>query len=119
VESGVSVSVVFDGDGALVTTRGELDRATVEVFDARLEDVVETRRSPLLIDLSGISFADVAGYRAMVRFSQRCAREGLANIWLPPSRSVQLLWRILGHPGGAIADGGGDGPQRTAGLTAA
>jgi hypothetical protein len=58
-----------------------------------------TGRSPLLIDLSGICFADVAGYRAMVRFSQRCAREGVENVWLPPSRSVQLLWRILGHPG--------------------
>jgi anti-anti-sigma factor len=110
----VTVSVVIDGDGALVTTEGELDRGTVAAFDERVEEIVEAGRSPLTIDLSRVSFADVAGYRSMVRFSERCAREGVESIWLPPSRAVELLWRILGHPGRTTTGrAGGDGQRRT------
>jgi anti-anti-sigma factor len=103
---GISVSVEYDGGGATVITEGELDRASATVFDERLDEVVEAGCSPLTVDLSRISFADVAGYRAMARLSERCARRGLVNMWLRPSPPVQLLWRILGPPGGAALDCG-------------
>jgi hypothetical protein len=65
---------------------------------------LETRRSPLTVDLSRIAFADVGGYRAMEAFSCRCAADGLVNFWAPPSGPVRLLWDILGVPGGALVE---------------
>jgi anti-anti-sigma factor len=115
--SRISVSVTWDGNGALVTAEGELDRSTAKIFDDRLSKVLASGRSPVAVDLGGISFIDVSGYRAMARFSERCRREGVENVWLPPSRSVQLLWRILGPPGGTIdGDGEGHWPAATAPL---
>jgi anti-anti-sigma regulatory factor len=58
--------------------------------------------SPTVIDLSQISFADVAGYRAMSRFGDRCTRSGLRNIWTSQSPSVALLWRLLGEPASTV-----------------
>jgi anti-anti-sigma factor len=98
------MTVVIDGDGALLTPEGELDRATAASFDAQLVEVIATGRSPLTIDLSGVAFADLAGYRAIDRFSQRCVENGVTHIWLDPSGPVRLLWRLLGPPVGGSLD---------------
>jgi anti-anti-sigma factor len=89
-----------DEEGVCVRAHGDLDRSTAAVFIARLAEVIAMRRSPIVVDLSQICFADVAGYLATTRLGQRCAENGLAIIWVRPSPPVKLLWRILGEPGG-------------------
>ena len=101
----IAVTVVPDGAGVVVLTAGELDRATAPILALRLADVVAMGRSPLTIDLSGISFADVGGYRALAEFADTCRRRGLANHWAHPSSSVRLLWSILGTPDGTVLNG--------------
>jgi anti-anti-sigma factor len=98
------VIVVLDGDGALITPEGDLDRSTAARFNDELDHVLATGRSPLTVDLSGITFADVSGYRAMVEFGRRCTEGGLVNQWVRPSGTVRVLWQILGPPGGTTTD---------------
>jgi anti-anti-sigma factor len=97
---GLSLSIMDSEEGVCVRAHGELDRSTAEVFTTRLAEVIAMRRSPIVVDLSQICFADVVGYLATTRLGQRCADNGLAIIWVHPSPPVKLLWRILGEPGG-------------------
>jgi anti-anti-sigma factor len=96
------MTVVSDGHGVCVFADGELDHGTAATFSDRLVQVVAMGRSPIVVDLSGVSFADVAGYRAMTRFGECCSRRGVVNVWVRPGSTIELLWRILGHPGGTV-----------------
>jgi anti-anti-sigma factor len=94
----LSVAITSDGHDLLLAPCGELDWETVSTLVHCLEDVVEAGCSQVRVDLSGISFLDVAGYRALVEFGECCHRRGIVGAWLRPSRSVQLVFDILGQP---------------------
>jgi anti-anti-sigma factor len=101
-ESVLSVTVKSDGDGVLIVPQGDLDQDTVPTFEYCLGDALQTRRTPIRIDLNQISFIDIAAYRAIMRFGDRCERRNLVNEWLNPSSSVELMFRILGLPLGEL-----------------
>jgi anti-anti-sigma factor len=101
-ESSLSVTVKSDGDGVLIVPQGDLDQDTVPTFECCLADALEMRRTPIRVDLSQISFIDVAAYRALMRFGDRCERRTLVNEWLNPSSSVELMFRVLGLPLGEL-----------------
>jgi anti-anti-sigma factor len=95
---GLSVAITSDRHGLLVAPCGELDRETVPMFVHCLDGAVEAGCSGVRVDLSGISFLDIAGYRALVRFGERCHRRGIVGVWMRPSSSVLLVFHILGEP---------------------
>jgi anti-anti-sigma factor len=100
-ESRLTVVVTTDGDGVLIVPQGELDQETVPTFECCLADALETS-ARIRVDLSQISFIDIAGYRAFMRLGDHCLRNHLVNDWLEPSSSVQLMFRILGPPTGDL-----------------
>jgi anti-anti-sigma factor len=100
----ISITVVQDGDRALLIPDGELDRTSAADLDDRLDMLIESGCLGVTVDLSRISFADVSGYRALARFSERCARDGVHHVWVRPSGPVQRLWSLLGVPGGTTVD---------------
>jgi anti-anti-sigma factor len=104
-KSCLSVTVKCDGNGVLILPQGDLDEETIATFEYCLADALETRRTPIRIDLSQISFIDVAAYRAIMRFGDRCERRKVVNEWLHPSSSVELIFRTLGSPRGELVDG--------------
>lgn len=104
-ESSLSVTVKCDDDGVLIVPQGDLDEETVPTFGYCLDDAFDTNRTPIRIDLSQVSFIDIVAYRAMMRFGDRCARRNVANEWLHPSSSVELMFRVLGPPRGELVDG--------------
>jgi anti-anti-sigma factor len=113
-ESSLSVTVKADGVGVLIVPQGDLDQDTVMTFEHCLVDVLQTRRTPTRVDLGQISFIDIAAYRAMMRFGDRCGRRNLVNEWVNPSSSVELMFLILGLPLGELyvdAASGSDLPR--------
>jgi anti-anti-sigma factor len=100
--SSLSVTITSDRYGLLVAPCGELDRETVPTFVECLDGAVERGCSPVRVDLSGISFLDLAGYRAFVRFGERCHRRGIVGVWVRPSSSVLLVFHMLGEPRGKV-----------------
>jgi anti-anti-sigma factor len=67
-----------------LTVHGEIDLATAESFEERArEAVMDTRGSSVLIDLSGVTFMDSAGMRALIRVMElRCGK----SLIVQPSR---------------------------------
>jgi anti-anti-sigma factor len=100
--SSLSVAITSDRHGLLVAPCGELDRETVPMFAHCIDGAVEVGCSPVRVNLSGISFLDIAGYRALVRFCERC--HGCEIIWVRPSSSVRLVFHILGEPHAKVSE---------------
>jgi anti-anti-sigma factor len=97
-KSSLSVAITADGHDLLVAPCGELDWETAPTLVHCLDGAVDAGCSQVRVDLSGISFLDVAGYRALVWFGECCKRRGIVCAWLRPSSSVQLVFDILGQP---------------------
>ena len=104
-ESSLSITVKCDGVGVLIVPHGDLDQETVPTFEYCLDDALETRRTPIRVDLGQICFLDIAAHRAIMRFVNHCERHSLVTEWVNPSGSVELMFRILGSPGGQLFDG--------------
>ncbi len=117
-ESSLAGTVKCDGVGVLIVPQGDLDQETVQTFEYCLDDALQTRRSPLRIDLSQISYVDIAAHRAIMRFGHRCERHNLVNQWLNPSSSVQLMFLIHGLPLGEIHDDGASKSDLPPGVAA-
>ena len=102
-ESGLWISVASDAGRVRVVPRGDVDRDAVSIFADCLDAVLAAGSSTLLVDLSGVSYLGVAGYREMVWFGERCRRRNVAIRWVAPSSAVRVLFRILGPPTGDTA----------------
>jgi len=103
-ESSLSITVKCDGDGVLIIPHGDLDEETLPTFEFCLGDALDTRRTPIRIDLSQVCYIDIVAYRAIIRFGDRCERCNVVNEWLRPSGSVELMFRSLGCPRGEVVD---------------
>jgi anti-sigma B factor antagonist len=78
-------SVDSGSDGAMVRVvlEGELDLASVMVFEDALQRVEADHPEAILIDLSGLTFMDSSGLRALVMADER-ARAGKRRLAIVP-----------------------------------
>ena len=118
LESRLSVWIESDGLGEVSMVSGELARDTTLLFTRCLSRALKARHSPLRVDLSDITYLDVAGYRAIMDIDQRYRRRNIALVWLQTSNPVWLLFRTLGAPARVISPRSHDfEPIPTAGGT--
>jgi anti-anti-sigma factor len=69
-EAQVSFDVATDAAGAvIVTIRGELDISAVDSLDQRVARVLDSKPSRLIVDVSGLRFADSSAIALWVRWS--------------------------------------------------
>ena len=61
----------------VVSVMGEVDRATAQALEQTLLEVAEDRAGEVIVDLSGCSFLDTCGLRALLaareRSTDRCS----------------------------------------------
>jgi anti-sigma B factor antagonist len=60
-----------DDGGTTVRWEGEIDARTYSRFAAALDRAAASGRRPVRVDLSGVTFIDSAGLRALIRAHQR------------------------------------------------
>jgi anti-sigma B factor antagonist len=74
----LTVDIDARGSAVVVSVRGELDLATVPVLRERLDSVgeVSSSPSPLVVDLSAVSFIGSAGLALLVDLHNRCTEQG-------------------------------------------
>ncbi|MPZ84437.1 MAG: anti-sigma factor antagonist [Actinophytocola sp.] len=74
----LTVGIDARGAAVVVSVRGELDLATVPVLRERLESVgeVSSAPSPLVIDLSSVTFIGSAGLALLVELHNQCTERG-------------------------------------------
>jgi anti-anti-sigma factor len=70
----LTVDIGTRGSAVVVAVRGELDLATVPVLRERLDslDEVSTSPSPLVVDLSALTFIGSAGLALLVDLHNKC-----------------------------------------------
>ena len=84
-----------------VVISGELDTATVPRFAALTAGYAEARIRRLVMDVSGLAFADVAGLRALDAFRAQARQRGITVVMCGVSRQLGRLMAICGpgNPG--------------------
>jgi len=82
----------FEKSAARLALRGELDMYSAPLLERELESAAKRRPQQIVLDLSGLSFMDVSGLRAILDAARRARREGgslvIAN---PMPHIVRLL----------------------------
>jgi anti-anti-sigma factor len=83
-------------DAVRVSLRGELDLATVDEADAKLQLAEAEGRETVVLDLSELTFMDSTGLRLVLRAVRRSSENGyrLQLISAPPP--VQRVFRVTG-----------------------
>ena len=63
----------FDGGGVVCRVTGEIDLANSQDLRDRAIEAMKAHGPPLVIDLSGVSFMDVSGVRALLAIRRHAA----------------------------------------------
>ena len=85
-----------DGDGVRITLEGELDLATAAAAAAALREDVNGDAPRRVLDLSGLTFMDSSGLRAILSANGAARREGWTLAIVPGPPAVQRVFEICG-----------------------
>jgi anti-anti-sigma factor len=84
-------------DRSIARVVGEVDAANVDQMEAELRAAAGATAGPLVIDLSGVSYLDSAGIRALfVAAREAGKREIGVQLVVPPSSSLIRLLEVTG-----------------------
>jgi anti-anti-sigma factor len=92
----LSFSAEPGADHVLVRLRGELDIVSGDGLRAALEGLLDAGPMPLVVDLSGLSFADCGGMSVLLELRTRLAAHGCAVTVTGPQPIVSRLLRLTG-----------------------
>jgi anti-anti-sigma factor len=102
----------------VIAVRGEIDIATTATVRDRILTIVKDTTTPLIIDLSGVSFCDASGLAMLVGTKRRAGSRGVTVALVAPCPIVGKLLRITGldrafaiHPTLASAQAGSAHPD--------
>ncbi len=108
-ECDVSLQVVRSGASAFVTVCGELDLSTAPVLEDALEPLLGPGARPplrhLVLDLAGVTFADVVGLTPVLRAAETMAERGDGLQIRGERPPVRQLLRLL-QPSAVACPGG-------------
>jgi anti-anti-sigma factor len=83
-----------------VVVHGEIDLGVAETFEVKASAaVMGSAVGNFLVDLSGVTFIDTTGVRALIRVLELRAGERMI---VQPSRQVFMLLRLCGLTNGAL-----------------
>jgi anti-sigma B factor antagonist len=80
----------------VVSVAGELDLATAPAFERTLLDVTESGMGEVIVDLTGCTFLDSRGLRALMAARERLERSDRSLALVLSSPIVMRIFRITG-----------------------
>jgi anti-anti-sigma factor len=84
-------------DGAIeISLQGELDLASARQMEEHFNAIDEQGPSRVVIDLSGLSFIDSSGLRALLLADARARDQGYELVLLPGQEPVQRVFEMTG-----------------------
>lgn len=99
-QSTLAVGARTDGATTYVRLDGELDITSAPLLQAVVDQTLAGRRLPpcsrLVVDMSGVIFADASGISPLLHARATLARRGGAVEIRHPRRGVRRLLRLLG-----------------------
>jgi anti-anti-sigma factor len=88
--------VVKRPDETIVSLRGELDMVTVAYFSQLVDELLASRRSRLVLDLSGVTFIDSRGLAAILAAHRSWTDDGRTMEIVRGSRAVMRVFEMSG-----------------------
>ncbi len=85
--------------GAVAWASGDIDTTVAETFQDMMLSVMRQHSPSLLLDLSGVSFMDCAGLRALMLTQRRAEMRGGSVGLIAESRGVRRIIDLLGVSG--------------------
>jgi anti-anti-sigma factor len=92
------------GEAALVVVEGELDRLTTPALRDHLEWLLAWVPGRLVVDLAGVTFADVGAHRMLADVVGHTAGGRVEVVLSAPSAPLRRLLDVLGPPAGVTVD---------------
>ena len=77
-----------------IALRGELDLATVPIFESALGELDFSFIRSVMLDLAPLEFIDVSGMRVILRLHALCATHSVALSITPGPRAVQRVFEL-------------------------
>ena len=91
-DTAVNVSVESMKRVDLVTVNGRIDSSNAAHFEKSLEELMETGRHKLVLNLTGVSYMSSAGLRTLVSALKECKkRSGDVRLAAPSERVAEVL----------------------------
>jgi anti-sigma B factor antagonist len=88
--------VVSDAESQRVVVLGEVDLASANQFEQEIVSLLDGGNGRLVLDLSQLTFMDVAGIRALVRCHQRAVKLGTNLQLIPGSSEPRRILELCG-----------------------
>lgn len=88
-----AATVHLDNGTPVLSVIGDVDRATASALERRLMDVTEAGTDEVIVDLTGCTFLDSSGLRALIATSERLKRSD-RSLALVLSASVMRIFQI-------------------------
>ena len=92
----LTLHVCPEDSGAVVWASGDVDTNVAETFQDMMLSVMRRHSPSLLLDLSGVSFMDSAGLRALLLTQRRAAMRGGSVSLIAESPAVRRIIDLLG-----------------------
>jgi anti-anti-sigma factor len=87
-------------DGRLaVRVRGEIDLANAQLLQQRLADAIDGGALDLVLDVSGVSFCDVAALNVILRTRSKLSSRGGRLTLIGPCNPLKIMIRALALEG--------------------
>jgi anti-sigma B factor antagonist len=88
--------MVVDGNDIYMTVLGEIDAASVGALQRRLFEVIESTSGAVVLNMSGVSFIDSMGVRAVVAVHRRLSEQHRSLVLHEISAPVRRLLDLTG-----------------------
>src|SRR5215212_4904587 len=88
------VCCVEEGEAARLELRGELDMATAPVLERVIKTAARSHPDRIVLDLSGLSFVDVSGLRAILDAARSARRDGRSVVITNPMPHIVRLLEL-------------------------
>jgi anti-anti-sigma factor len=84
-----------DGESAILVVSGELDVATCPVLRRAIDNVLDTGRADLVIDLGAVRFIDAMGIRVLIQAAEEARNADGGLVLRKPRPAVRRLLGLL------------------------
>jgi anti-sigma B factor antagonist len=88
------------GATSVITVRGELDMAFAATLASAMRRALDDAPQLVVVDLSALSFIDVAGVRALLSAHRHARAQGAETTIIPAPAVVQRVFALMGVDAG-------------------
>jgi anti-sigma B factor antagonist len=92
----LEAGVVDRPEYRILVLEGEIDASVKDQLQAQIIDLIDQRRTPLLVDMTGVKFCDSTGLTVAISARRHAAASGSRLAFCGMSKRVGEVFRVTG-----------------------